>query len=113
MTQRNWPHEPLVRPELAGAVRPAARADPQARGAGEGGGQEDSAVMFLSPDELAAASGRRRPKAQLRWALDRGLVPNERMTDADGRPLVLRSMFNPATVPAVETGPRWEALRGA
>ena len=68
--------------------------------------------MFLTSEELIAASGRRRPKAQLRWALDRGLVPHERMTDADGRPLVLRSLFNPQTVPQVER-PRWEALSGA
>ena len=68
--------------------------------------------MFLSADELAAASGRRRPSAQLKWALARGLVPHERLTDADGRPLVLRSLFNPATVP-VKCEPNWEALRGA
>jgi hypothetical protein len=67
--------------------------------------------MFLTTDELIAASGRRRPSAQLKWALERGLVPHDRMTDADGRPLVLRSLFNPATVP-VKTEPNWSALRG-
>jgi hypothetical protein len=68
--------------------------------------------MFLSADELIAASGRRRPKAQLRWALDRGLIPHANMTDADGRPLVLRALFNPATVP-VKAEPNFGALRGA
>jgi hypothetical protein len=47
--------------------------------------------MFLNVDELAVASGRTRPKAQLKWALDRGLIPHDRMTDADGRPLVLKA----------------------
>jgi hypothetical protein len=65
--------------------------------------------MFLTADELVAASGRRRPKAQLRWALDRGLVPHANMTDADGRPLVLRSLFNPQTVP-VKAMPNFGAL---
>ena len=37
--------------------------------------------MFLSLDELAAASGRTRPKAQLRWALDRGLIPHANLHD--------------------------------
>ena len=69
--------------------------------------------MFLTPDELAAASGRIRAKAQLRWALDRGLVPHERMTDADGRPLVLRSLFEGAVPVQSQAAPNWEALRGA
>ena len=69
--------------------------------------------MFLNADELAAASGRRRPKAQLRWALERGLIPHDRMTDADGRPLVLRSLFNPATVEPPRSQPDFGALRGA
>ena len=67
--------------------------------------------MFLTADELAAASGRTRPKAQLRWALDRGLIPHDRMTDADGRPLVLRALFNPQTVPD-RVRPNFGALRG-
>ena len=67
--------------------------------------------MFLTTDELIAASGRRRPKAQLKWALDRGLVPHDRMTDADGRPLVLRSLFNPQAVPE-KVRPNFGALRG-
>jgi hypothetical protein len=67
--------------------------------------------MFLNSDELAAASGRTRPKAQLRWALDRGLIPHDRMTDADGRPLVLRALFNPQTVPD-RVRPNFGALRG-
>ena len=67
--------------------------------------------MFLNADELVAASGRRRPKAQLKWALQRGLVPHERMTDADGRPLVLRALFNPATVELPKVQPNFGALR--
>ena len=67
--------------------------------------------MFLSTDELAAASGRTRPKAQLKWALDRGLIPHDRMTDMDGRPLVLRALFNPQTVPE-RVRPNFGALRG-
>jgi hypothetical protein len=67
--------------------------------------------MFLTPDELALASGRRRPKAQLKWALDRGLIPHDRMTDADGRPLVLRALFNPQAVPE-RVRPNFGALRG-
>ena len=67
--------------------------------------------MFLSVDELAAASGRTRPTAQLRWALDRGLIPHDRMTDSDGRPLVLRALFNPQTVPD-RVRPNFGALRG-
>ena len=66
--------------------------------------------MFLNSDELAAASGRTRPKAQLRWALDRGLIPHDRMTDADGRPLVLRALVNPQTVPE-RVRPNFGALR--
>ena len=65
--------------------------------------------MFLTADELIAASGRRRPKAQLRWALDRGLVPHDRMTDADGRPLVLRSLFGAQEAPQ-RARPKFEAL---
>jgi hypothetical protein len=65
--------------------------------------------MFLNSDELAAASGRTRPKAQLKWALDRGLIPHANMTDADGRPLVLRALFNPQTVP-VKARPNFGAL---
>jgi hypothetical protein len=66
--------------------------------------------MFLNSDELAAASGRTRPSAQLKWALSRGLVPHDRMTDADGRPLVLRALFHPQTVPD-RAKPNFEALR--
>jgi len=68
--------------------------------------------MFLTTDELTAASGRTRPSAQLKWAIARGLVPHERMTDADGRPLVLRALFNPQTVPE-KTRPNFGALRNA
>jgi hypothetical protein len=67
--------------------------------------------MFLTTDELAAASGRTRPSAQLKWALSRGLVPHDRMTDADGRPLVLRALFHPQAAPE-KTRPNFGALRG-
>ena len=66
--------------------------------------------MILSA-ELAAASGRVRARAQLKWALERGLVPHERMTDADGRPLVLRSLFEGAAVAQRQAEPDWGALR--
>lgn len=68
--------------------------------------------MFLTPEELTQASGRSRPKAQLAWALARGFITSERMTDADGRPLVLRSLFNPAQHEPLPTQPNFGALRG-
>jgi hypothetical protein len=66
--------------------------------------------MFLTTDELTAASGRTRPSAQLKWALQRGLVPHDRMTDADGRPLVLRALFEPQPM-MDKARPNFGALR--
>ena len=71
--------------------------------------------MFLTADELIAASGRSRPKSQLAWALDRGFIPDNRHTDADGRPLVPRALFEAQPAQPAQTAkvqPKFEALRG-
>lgn len=49
MTRRRSSRERarLVLPRLARPLRPAAGADPGARGAGEGGGQEDTVVTLI------------------------------------------------------------------
>jgi hypothetical protein len=49
--------------------------------------------MFLTREELEQASGRKRAPQQVAWALARGFIADAKMTDADGRPLVLRSIF--------------------
>jgi hypothetical protein len=68
--------------------------------------------MFLTVAQLEQASKRKRPKAQLDWALDRGFVPDARHTDADGRPLVPSALFNHAPSAPVKATPKWEAARG-
>jgi len=68
--------------------------------------------MFLTADELIVASGRSRPKAQLAWALDRGFIPDGRHTDADGRPLVPRALFQAQPAQTAKVQPKFEALRG-
>ena len=44
--------------------------------------------MFLTPDELATLTGRKRASAQLRWLSGNGL---RFIVGADGRPRVLRA----------------------
>lgn len=68
--------------------------------------------MFLTADELAAASARTRPTAQLAWALERGFVPDARHTDADGRPLIVKALFFPQAMAEQKVRPNFGALRG-
>jgi hypothetical protein len=72
---------------------------------------------WLTPHELANASQRKRADAQLKWAVARRLVSmgpdGEPLTDADGRPLVLRDLvFGTGTQPVVKPQANWGALRG-
>jgi hypothetical protein len=67
--------------------------------------------MFLTAAELELASNRKRPSAQLDWALERGFVPDKRHTDADGRPLVVKALFFPQQAVETKVKPNFGALR--
>jgi hypothetical protein len=63
--------------------------------------------MLLTPDELAALTGRQRPAAQVRWLRAHGW-PHE--IGADGRPKVLRA-YAERRLGALDSTPRAPRLR--
>ncbi len=63
--------------------------------------------MFLSPDELTELTGYKQPKRQVAWLRQQGI---SLYVAANGRPKVLRSTLENATVNR-RTEPNFAALR--
>lgn len=63
--------------------------------------------MFLTQDDIAILTGHQRPKAQIRWLAERGLLYE---VNAKGRPVVLCSRIENAG-PAKAARPRLELLK--
>jgi len=61
--------------------------------------------MFLTPDELAILTGRKRASSQIRWLAQAGI---RHVLAADGRPRVLRAEVERAMLggPARQSEPR-------
>lgn len=63
--------------------------------------------MFLTPDEIAALTGKVRPSAQVRALRAMGI---EHRIRPDGSPAVLRAALDPAQRAPREALPDWSAL---